>query len=99
MPIFSSRAIFKNYDKHKKERSDPKVKLSEVFRSYADSNGDLNKEKLKDAFLHLDAAMPYRQAEEALRVVGKSYYINTKDETDLNTLVDYAYNKGYGYSI
>ncbi|KAH1033341.1 hypothetical protein J1N35_045515 [Gossypium stocksii] len=98
MPVFSSRVMFRSYDqKLRKERSDRKSKLSEVFKSYA-SNGVLDKESLKDAFLHLDAAMPYRQAEEALRVVGKSYEINVHNETDLNTLVDYAYNKGYGWS-
>ncbi|MFQ6658506.1 hypothetical protein Gotur_027739 [Gossypium turneri] len=101
MPVSASRVGFSRYNyryRLKEQNDDRRDKLKDVFRSYADS-GLLDKEGLKDAFLHLDAAMPYRQAEEALRVVGKTYDINVRNETELNALIDYAYNKGYGYSI
>ncbi|KAG4113053.1 hypothetical protein ERO13_D13G198100v2 [Gossypium hirsutum] len=101
MPVFASRVGFRRHDyknRSKERNDDRKDKLSEVFKSYA-ANGLLDKEGLKDAFLHLDAAMPYRQAEDALRVVGKTYNINVEEETELNALIDYAYNKGYGSSI
>ncbi|MBA0603396.1 hypothetical protein Gorai_003543, partial [Gossypium raimondii] len=87
----ASRVGFMGH-KSKERKDDRKDKLSEVFKSYA-ANGLLDKERLKEAFLHLGSAMSYHQAEEALRVVGKTYNINVKDETELNALINYAYNK------
>ncbi|TYI48234.1 hypothetical protein E1A91_D13G232700v1 [Gossypium mustelinum] len=100
MAKFASKVAFKrNEYKYRSEQNDDRRdKLSDVFRTYA-ANGLLNKEKLKDGFLHLGSAMPHLQANEALRVVGKTDHINVMDETELNALIDYAYNKGYGYSI
>lgn len=98
MDSYFSRISFGG-NKWERKGDSRKNKLAKVFKSYAAAaNRQLDKEKLKDAFVHLDAAMPYRHAEEALRVVGKSE-INVNNETELNILVDYAYIKGYGYSI
>ncbi|KAL4297742.1 hypothetical protein GQ457_12G026400 [Hibiscus cannabinus] len=85
---------------HKKARDQTRTKkesLKKVFISYAERDV-LNKEQLKNAFEHLDAALPYKQAEEALSVADTNnddfICCNT---TELDKLVDYAYNKGYRY--
>ncbi|KAK8601872.1 hypothetical protein V6N13_058454 [Hibiscus sabdariffa] len=81
-----------------KEKREKKESLKKVFISYAERDV-LNKEQLKNAFEHLEAALPYKQAEEALSVADT----NNDDFISCSTLefdklVDYAYNKGYRYN-
>ncbi|XVF27067.1 hypothetical protein REPUB_Repub14bG0074400 [Reevesia pubescens] len=74
-------------------------KLRDVFQAYA-NHGGLGKDQLKNAFEHLGAYMPYKQAEEALSVADKNgdYFVSSNTE-EFDYLVEYAYTKGFGDSI
>ncbi|XVF74308.1 hypothetical protein PTKIN_Ptkin13bG0100000 [Pterospermum kingtungense] len=81
----------------RKAVNEKRSKLENLFKAYADNRGCLGQDQLRKAFEHLGATMPYKQAEEALTVVG---YNITKESTEkLNKLVEYAINCGFGDSV
>ncbi|XWS12156.1 hypothetical protein CRYUN_Cryun37aG0065700 [Craigia yunnanensis] len=89
--------------KDNKDRKElKKNQLRNLFQSYANQGqGRLSQVLLKDAFEHLGAPMPHKQAEEAMNVADKNKdkNINTADELEFKSLVEYAYNNNFGDSF
>ncbi|EOY27269.1 hypothetical protein QQP08_018288 [Theobroma cacao] len=72
-----------------------KKKLEGVFNSYA-KGGSLNNSQLREAFEHLGAKMPHKETEEAMNYADKNKDNVIRGDEEMNSLVQYALQKGYG---
>ncbi|XWS16152.1 hypothetical protein CRYUN_Cryun34aG0061000 [Craigia yunnanensis] len=94
-----TRAEMKRYSRRGLKNLEKKQNLENVFKSYA-SDGRLSQKQLKNAFDHLGSLMPYKDAEEAMKVadINNNNFVSCSSK-EFNSLVEYAYNKGFGNSF
>ncbi|XVE51848.1 hypothetical protein DITRI_Ditri02bG0074100 [Diplodiscus trichospermus] len=76
--------------------------LEKLFISYA-RDGNLDQTRLKEVFEHLGSYLPHKDAEVALKIAfpGKDTRGTAvrPGDHEFRSVVEYAYNKGFGYDI